>query len=190
MSQRFGFQYPAQGHSLGSCGSCWAPTFHIFFHEQSLSPLDTERRIGPFTQLLAEFKPDPPFITPLPPSIHLSPQTTNHWHVWGVCTRSILSTLPSFLCVSHPSRTSVSYEGSSCRLSLCSCFPLTLPLHPFFLSCLRVVSCDQSGGNNSVRMWWANHIRLQEKGWGGHQKCECAAVSYVPNRAAAAPVNT
>lgn len=25
---------------------------------------------------------------------------------------------------------------------------------------------------------------------GGHQKCECAAVSYVPNTAAAAPLNT
>lgn len=30
----------------------------------------------------------------------------------------------------------------------------------------------------------------KRRGGGGHQKCECAAVSYVPNRAAAAPVKT
>lgn len=105
-------------------------------------------------QFLAELKTGLPFITLLPPSLlPLSnsarrPLTTD---MCEECVRSPSSLPPSLppLAVSHPSLTSVSFERSSHTLSLFPCFPLTLPLRPFFSSCLWVVSCDQSGSDES-----------------------------------------
>lgn len=158
--------------------------FSHIFHGRPLSPLGSKEAHRPFTQFLAEFKTDPPFITPppsfLPPSISAHRPLTTDMCEECVCSPSSLPppSLPSFLCVSHPSFTSVSCKTSSRSLSPFSCFPPTLPLHPFFLSCLRVVSCDQSGGDNNARMWWPNHIRLREE----DQECESVAVSHVPNQ--------
>lgn len=168
---------------------------HIIFHGQSLSPLGSKEAHRPFTQFLAEFKTDPPFITPLPPSIYLSPQTTNHWHVWGVCTQSILSNPPSAsfpLCLSSLAHICLLRKLLSHTFSRLLFSPLTLPLHPFFLSCLRVVSCDQSGGNNSVLGCgdWTTSIS-ERRGWceaGGGLVWFCVISSQPDNNSAAPSV--
>lgn len=162
---QFGFQHLAQGH--------WGVMWHLlrtYFHGQSFSALGSKEAHRPFTQFLAEFKTDPPFITP-PPSF-LAPSISAHRPLTtDMCEECVVHPLyipsPPTSCVYHPLLTSVSCKSSSHTLSLVSCFPLTLPLHLFFLSCLRVVSCDQSGGDKSTRMWWPHHIRLRAEGWRG-----------------------
>lgn len=101
----------------------------------------------------------PVFHRSFPPSIHPSisahrPLTTP---ICEECVRSP-SSRPAPPLPPLSSLTSISCKRST-RKTFSLVFPITPSIFPCHVS--RVVVCDQSGGNNSVRMWRTNHIRLR-----------------------------